>query len=303
METARVIDLAPIRGITEDHVKSFILHMDNTEKTKSVYYRAIKRFFDFIDTDQPTRADFHAYRQHLIETVKPRTASLYITAAKLFFEYLDSETIYPNITKGTKGVKLSKNHAKDHFTPEQVRDIIEAAASLRDKAMITLMITSGLRCIEIARANIEDIRNTGADTVLYLQGKGKNSKEDFVKIGSSALKMILEYLTTRPKTKDTEPLFTSEANRNAGGRLTTISISRIVKNAMIKAGYDSNRLTAHSCRHTAATLNLIAGATIQETQQLLRHANINTTMIYAHNLSRMENNSEQRIDDFIFKSK
>lgn len=69
---------------------------------------------------------------------------------------------------------------------------------------------------------------------------------------------------------------------------------------MKAAGYDSNRLTAHSCRHTAATLNLLAGASIQETQQLLRHSNINTTMIYLHNLERIKNNSEQRIDDLIF---
>ena len=298
--TARVIDLAPQRGLTIAHVNSFIAAMDNTPKTKSIYYRAIKRFFAFIDTDQPTKADFHEYRQHLSETVAPRTAGLYLTSARLFFTWLEENGQYQNISRGTKGIKVSKNHSKDHLTPEQVRDIIASATNSRDRSIIMLMITAGLRCIEIARANIEDIRNAGADTVLYLQGKGRNSKDEYIKISNSTLKALMAYLQTRKDPKPTDPLFTGEANRNSGGRLTTISISRIVKNTMKAAGYDSNRLTAHSCRHTAATLNLLAGASIQETQQLLRHSNINTTMIYLHNLERIKNNSEQRIDDLIF---
>ena len=69
---------------------------------------------------------------------------------------------------------------------------------------------------------------------------------------------------------------------------------------MRRAGYDSDRLTAHSLRHTAATLNLLAGGTLQETQQLLRHSSINTTTIYAHNLDRAQSKSEERIANAIF---
>jgi len=69
---------------------------------------------------------------------------------------------------------------------------------------------------------------------------------------------------------------------------------------MRAAGFNSERLTAHSLRHTAGTLNLLHGGTIQETQQLLRHSNINTTMIYLHNLNRANNHSEARIAAAIF---
>jgi integrase/recombinase XerC len=82
--------------------------------------------------------------------------------------------------------------------------------------------------------------------------------------------------------------------------MTTRSISRIAKDKLVNAGFNSDRLTAHSFRHTAATLNLLAGATIEETQQLLRHTNSSTTMIYAHHLDRMRNNSENRIANVIF---
>lgn len=65
---------------------------------------------------------------------------------------------------------------------------------------------------------------------------------------------------------------------------------------MKAAGYDSDRLTAHSMRHTAATLNLLNGGSLEETQQLLGHSNISTTMIYSHALKRTQNESENRIE-------
>ena len=82
--------------------------------------------------------------------------------------------------------------------------------------------------------------------------------------------------------------------------MTTRSISRIVKGTLIEAGYDSDMLSAHALRHTAATLNLLNGGTLEETQQLLRHQNISTTMIYSHALERAGNKSEERIASGLF---
>lgn len=82
--------------------------------------------------------------------------------------------------------------------------------------------------------------------------------------------------------------------------MTTRSVSRIAKQHMVDVGLNSERLTGHSLRHTAATLNLLNGATLEETKQLLGHSNINTTMIYAHALERSKNNSEKRIAKAIF---
>jgi Site-specific recombinase XerD len=82
--------------------------------------------------------------------------------------------------------------------------------------------------------------------------------------------------------------------------MTTRSISRVAKESLIDVDLISDRLTAHSFRHTAATLNLLSGGTVEETQQLLDHANINTTLIYSHALERAKNNSEQRIAKAIF---
>lgn len=68
---------------------------------------------------------------------------------------------------------------------------------------------------------------------------------------------------------------------------------------MKEAGIESERITAHSLRHTAVTLALLAGATVQEAQAMARHSSINTTMIYAHNIDRLETPAEGRIEDLL----
>jgi integrase/recombinase XerC/integrase/recombinase XerD len=89
------------------------------------------------------------------------------------------------------------------------------------------------------------------------------------------------------------------SHRNGGARLTTRTLRRIIKGRLQAIGIDSDRLTAHSLRHTAIILSLKAGATIQEAQALARHANINTTLIYAHNIDRIKQAPERKIDALI----
>ena len=162
------------------------------------------------------------------------------------------------------------------------------------------MVTTGLRTISIINANIEDIRTAGNATALFYKGKGHEEKAAYVKIAEPVEDAIRDYLAARGTTDGTEPLFSSVANRNSGGRMTTRSISRVAKNSLMSVDLISDRLTAHSFRHTAATLNLLNGGTVEETQQMLNHANINTTLIYSHALERAKNNSEKRIAKAIF---
>ena len=162
------------------------------------------------------------------------------------------------------------------------------------------MVTTGLRCVEITRANIEDLRTAGDSAALYIQGKGREEKTEYVKLAPPVEKALRDYLTDRGDTDGRAPLFISDSNHGRGGRITTRSVSRLVKNHLRAAGFNSDRLTAHSLRHTAATLNLLNGGTTEETRQLLRHASINTTLIYSHALEREANNSEARIAAAVF---
>ena len=283
-------------------------YIDASPKTIDTYSKAIKQFFIYLQDNgisQPQREDIVAYREYLKEDHKPTTVQSYLAAVKLFFKWTEQEGFYQNIADRVKGAKIDTEHKKDYLTTKQVNKLLGAIdrstlKGKRDYAMLSVMVTTGLRTISIINANIEDIRTAGDATALFYKGKGHEEKATYVKLAEPVEDAIRDYLTARGTTDGTEPLFSSVANRNSGGRMTTRSISRVAKESLIDVDLISDRLTAHSFRHTAATLNLLSGGTVEETQQLLDHANINTTLIYSHALERAKNNSEQRIAKAIF---
>ena len=283
---------------------SFISYLDASPKTIDTYRKSIRQlfnYFSFNSIKKPKREDILLYKEKLkARGCKPTTIQNYITACKIFFKWTSQEGYYPNIAEHIKGFKLDREHKKDYLTSSQVKDILESIEKdnikgLRDYAIILLMVTGGLRTIEIVRANIEDLRTLGSFTVLYVQGKGKEEKTDYIKISFPVEKAIRTYLQLRKTTDEIEPLFTSLSNHNRGERLTTRSISGIVKSRLKKAGYNSSRLTAHSLRHTAVTLSLLAGRNLAEVQQFARHVNISTTMIYNHALDKSKNGCSEAI--------
>lgn len=288
-------------------IEIYLASIDVKPKTKETYRRALKRFMEWLSDNslvQPSRADILAYKGYLLDNFTACTVSSYLTAVKGFYIYLEAEKISPNVANGIKGAKHQQGFKKDPLTVEQAKNVLieidtKDITGLRDYAIINLLIRTGLRTIEIERANIEDIRQQAGEALLYIQGKGRDSKDDFVLLTESTLKPIRDYIKARGKTKPTDPLFTSHSNKNYGGRLTTRSISRLVKNHLKNSGIDSDRITAHSLRHTAVTLSLIGGATIQEAQSMARHKNINTTLIYAHNINRIKQAPERRIDSLL----
>jgi integrase/recombinase XerC len=311
MNGLTVIDtraLAEQREVTAELFDRWTSFIDASPKTVETYTKAIKQFFLYMTENgitQPQREDIIAYRDYLKLEHKPTTVQSYLAATKLFFQWTEREGLYPNIADRVKGAKLDTEHKKDYLTTKQVGKLLGAIdrstlKGMRDYAMLSLMVTTGLRTISIIRADIGDIRTAGDDTALYYQGKGHEEKADYVKLAEPVEEALRAYLRARGETDPKAPLFSSIANRNSGGRMTTRSISRVAKEHLIEVDLKSDRLTAHSLRHTAATLNLLNGGTVEETQQLLGHANINTTLIYSHALERAKNNSEQRIAKAIF---
>ena len=138
---------------------------------------------------------------------------------------------------------------------------------------------------------------------MLFRSKGREEADEYVKLADHVQTLLKAYLSTyRPNAKADEALFTGTSNRNKGQPMETRSIGRIIKTCFKDVGLDSKRLTSHSLRHSTATLNLINGGSLEETQQLLRHSSINTTMIYLHHIEREHNESEQRISNAIFNT-
>ena len=301
--------LAAGRSLSADLYSRYIAYLDASPKTVETYTQALRQLFSYLSLNgitQPGREDLLAFRDDLKASGhKPTTVQNYITATRLFFQWTAQEGLYPNIAEHLKGAKLDREHKKDYLTSAQVKEILSTVdradlQGLRDYAILTLMITGGLRTIEVARADIGDLRTAGNSTVLFVQGKGHEEKTDFVKIGAQVEKAIRAYLKARGQAGDEEPLFTSLSHNSKGQRLTTRSISGMVKSRMKAAGYDSARLTAHSLRHTAVTLSLLAGKDITEVQQFARHANLATTMIYNHALDKAKNTCGEAVAAAIF---
>ena len=289
------------------HLQCFLNELDIKENSKGTYKRAINQFFSFMSSniEQLTSNDILTYKRHLEALgLAPYTTTAYLVVVRRFFAWTESKKIYPNIAKTIKGKKRPTGFRKDPLTMEQTREVISGIDintlhGKRDFAIINLLVRTGLRTIEIQRANIEDINQSGGVSKLHIQGKGRDTKDEYVLLTQSSLKPIMEYLQHREEAKDTDPLFTSISDRNNGKRMTTRSLSRIVKGALIDAGINSKRLTAHSLRHTAITTALLAGASLQEVKTMARHADINTTLIYSHNIERGINGADYKIDKYM----
>lgn len=295
--------------VRQDMFERFIAYLDATPKTIATYTMALRRLFSYLaenGINRPSREHIISYREDLKATGhKPSTISLYLVATRLFFQWTAQEGLYPNIAEHIKGVKLDKGHKRDYLTTRQVKAVMNGvdtsgAQGKRDYAILALMITGGLRTIEIARANIEDLATLGDSTVIYIQGKGHQERNDYVKIPEQTEQAIREYLKTRNTEDRKAPLFASESHNSLGKRLSTRAISGMVKERLIAAGYKSSRLTAHSLRHTAVTLSLLAGKPITEVSKFARHTSIQTTMIYNHALDMAGNTCAAAIAKAIF---
>ena len=179
--------------------------------------------------------------------------------------------------------KRTKEFRHQPLRPQQAKELlteVEESGSLRDIAIMNLLARTGLRTIEVVRADVGDITFKGGQRVLMVKGKGRDEKDNFVILTDKAYRPIAEYLSERGCVRMTDPLFVSESNRDRGGRMTTRSISRIAKNNLRGIGLDDKVFTAHSLRHTTAVSILRGGGTLEDCQLTLRHSNPATTQIY-----------------------
>lgn len=285
---------------TDIIVSAFLAQLDCKETSRNMYGRALRQYFAWIartgrNLNCMTRADIIAYRDGLIDgrttadgqKRSTLTASAYLTALRLFYAWLESIGRYPNITASVKLPQRAKKFEREPLTATQAKELIQntaTAGNLRDTAIITLLLRTGLRTIEIIRANIEDLKRKSGMPVLYVQGKGHLNKDTFVALSENCYKAIQAYLKTRKAVKPTEPLFTCESNKNMGGRMTTRSISRIAKNHLQSIGLDGREYTAHSLRHSFACFRLQQTGDYSIVQKEMRHASPATTQIYTYHI-------------------
>ena len=245
-------------------------------------------------------------------TCKANTIAQYLRSVSQFFRWTAAEGLYPNIADNIHAPKLKNNtHKKDALTAGEVLTIegsIAATAAQRtqaaaqadkDKAgriqrsteqgkrlyaIYLLAVNAGLRTIEISRANVKDIETKSGQAYINIWGKGHAEADTRKALAPEVKAAIDDYLKSRTDNPTgASPLFVSTGNRSGGKRIAPTTISTMLKKAMQGAGFDSERITAHSLRHTAGTNVQEITGNLYLTQQYMRHSNPATTEIYLHN--------------------
>ena len=288
---------------TAEQVTSWENRLGVVERTKENYRLGLASFCEFAracavrspaDVDEDLVLGFKEFLQECGRS--PSCISLYLAGVRSFLRSLGGD----NPAAKVRGGKARRGFKKEALSLDEARRLLECypgddEASARNRAIISLMLHTGLRDIEVTRANVGDMGQASGFKVLHVQGKGREEADAFVKLSPAVQAALNEYLALRNDRSLSAPLFTSLSNNNRGGRLTTHAVSSVVKSALRQIGIDDPRYTAHSLRHTAITLALIGGATDAEAKEMARHADISTTMIYSHHIQRLEQAAEDKV--------
>jgi integrase/recombinase XerD len=289
----------------EQFVNAFLANKDLRPSSERSYRTSLAQFSEYLRSfsiTTVTEKDIKDFKQYLIDRrLSTFTVISHLGALKSLFSFLATRNLYPNVAKDIKVPKKPREFMRDALTKEQARELLndahgELMIEKRDHAILSTLLRCGLRSIEIVRADVGDVRKCNGTPVLWVHGKGRDHKDEYVVLTHEALRTIKSYLSVRGVVQDNDPLFASHGPRNKNGRLTTRSIRRMVKAHLKRIGLDEKELTCHSLRHTFATLALANNAPLLAVQKAMRHSNINTTTIYTHMADRLNNGAEQYID-------
>ena len=269
----------------------FIASQDVKESSRSLYTRTLSQFFLWIEKtgkvlNSLDREDILEYKDSLLSSgLSALTISSYLVVVRKFYEWTESLRIYPNIAKGIKTPPRRQAFKKQHLSESKSRELLDyyREKSLRDYAIVNLLLRTGLRTIE----------------AVLVWGKGHTEKDSFVVLTDKTYLPIREYLESRKGVKAGDPLFVSNSRQNKGERLTTRTISQICKEGLREVGLDGKEFTAHSLRHTTAVEILKKGGEITDVQRVLRHTSPVTSQIYTESIEeelRLQKSPESLLD-------
>lgn len=283
----------------EQFEENFIDYLDVDEKTLKVYRNGINCFNNYLQENgvkNPNRDHVIGFRNMLRETYSSNTVNSYMISVRALFKYLEIHGMYKNIAIDVKGAKYDTTPKKEVLSLEQMQNIYNDLGDLRERALFGLMISTGLRVCEIATANIEDIKMYNNEIVLFVLGKKRDSKNEYVKLSNQVINDLQDYIGNRTDGN----IFISTSNENYGSGLSTVSLRKIIKNIFKRYGLDKDTLSCHSLRRSFAVVSYETGNSIYDIQQVLRHQNINTTTRYLKQVSRDNNKTEYNVANAIF---
>lgn len=281
-----------------DYLAEFLdaleLERGRSLKTIENYSHYLNRFYEYAGDIQVAKINdktIAGWRKWLNRlrlddgrSVSITTINYHLIAMRSFLKYLarqDVESLPPERIELAKAARPQVAF----LDAEEVARLVEAVsgndlAGKRDRAMVLLLFSGGLRVSELVSLNRDNVNTARGE--FTIRGKGQKDRPVFLsELASGALN---DYLALR-KDKD-DALFIHLAHKksdesNETARLTPRSVQRIIERGRVAAGI-TKRVTPHTLRHSFATDLLSHGADLRSVQELLGHANVATTQVYTH---------------------
>jgi integrase/recombinase XerC len=239
-----------------------------------------------VEIEKVDRLAIRKYMSFLHRKNKKSSIARKISTLRSFFKYLIREqVISSNPAKSVSTPKVEKT-LPTTLTVDEAFRLMESPQSLpekssdvakenrlRDRAILELLYSSGLRVSELVGLNLNQLDSDLG--IARVMGKGR--KERIVPVGVKAIEALKAYLEDRGVFRGEDPIFIN----SFGGRLTTRSVGRLIKKYTRHSGI-FRKVSPHSLRHTFATHLLDAGADIREIQEMLGHSSLSTTQRYTH---------------------
>ena len=270
----------------QDYLSYLATEKNASPHTVKNYGVDLREFAQASQKKQPEEITYLEIRSFLAvlkeKNYSKSTISRKLACIRSFFKYLVRENVLK--TNPAAGIATPKREKKlpQFLDPQEVTHLLEAPSGdtwecKRDRAILELFYSSGLRVSELVGLNHDDV--DFFSELVRVRGKGK--KERIVPIGSVAVKAIQSYREHRlPKEKDTAPRKALYLNRS-GGRLTDRSVRRMILKYARRIAL-KKEVSPHMLRHSFATHMLDRGADLRSVQELLGHENLSTTQIYTH---------------------
>lgn len=281
--------------LIHDYIEHLEVEGGRSARTAENYTLYLNRFVEFtgdIKVEAITRELVRKYRLWLNryrndqdDELATITQSYHLIALRGFFTYLSSRDIPSLSPEKIVLPKISRKQVTflhyDEVERLLARIPLDTEAGLRDRAIIELLFSSGLRVSELVNLNRDHVNTTRREFMV----RGKGQKDRPVFIGKAAAERVETYLNAR--NDSLPPLFISYS-RNAAStmngdyrRLTARSIQRIISHYARLAGI-TKHVSPHTMRHSYATDLLMNGADLRSVQSMLGHSNISTTQVYTH---------------------
>lgn len=280
----------------EDAIKAFVMHLqverNASPETIRNYRSDLHQLTKFLQRTKQEAVPVHidtvtgnAIRTYLhsLDQQGEKASSLArkLACLRSFFRFLVREGhLHKNPTENLRTPKLPKPLPRV-LTKDDAAALMEfptgqSPLSLRDRALLETMYSTGARVSEVVGINLDDLNET--DGLVCLRGKGR--KERMVPIGDLALQTINEYRKSLKQPSSSSYLSTPMFLNHRGGRITTRSVARMVSRYSSRLA--SGAVSPHALRHSYATHLLDEGADLRSIQEMLGHASLSTTQKYTH---------------------